>query len=220
MAVMAGFADLQDEAPEDGPFEAAPASLAAAILDAAQAATPPEPAAPTAREAVGFALLRELLDDPRPFADENHRKKAGRFVRQTLHSSEFEKAVLDPTQSAVWRLRRLTDFQRMARLSDLRPRDREEAVIELDRGGMRILWSLKLVDKVLDGDAPVENKAAALLWLIADGILPTGACARSALEPAKHLLQSEAAHMALAKSAPLRDQILELLANAEARRVA
>lgn len=218
---MAGFTDLMEEVLEDGPFEAAPGSLAAAVLEAAQAQAPAEAPPPAAaREAVGFALLRELLADPRPFADENHRKKAGRFVRQTLHSSEFEKAVLDPSQSAVWRLRRLTEFQQMARLSDLRPRDREEAVIELDRGGMRILWSLKLVDKVLEGDAPMENKAAALLWLIADGILPTGACARSALEPAKQLLQSEAAHLALAKSAPLRDQILELLANAEARRAA
>jgi hypothetical protein len=217
---MAGFADLMEEVLEDGPYEAEPGAFAAAALDAVQAPTPAEAAALPVREAVGFALLRELLDDPRPFADENHRKKAGRFVRQTLHSSEFEKAVLDPTQSAVWRLRRLTDFQRMARLSDLRPRDREEAVIELDRGGMRILWSLKLVEKVMDGEAPVENKAAALLWLIADGILPTGACARSALEPAKQLLQSEAAHLALAKSAPLRDQILDLLASAEARRVA
>ena len=217
---MAGLTDLMDEDLGEGPFEADPNSLAAAVLEAAQAPTPPAPAPAAPREAVGFALLRELLGDPRPFADENHRKKAGRFVRQTLHSSEFEKAVLDPTQSAVWRLRRLTDFQRMARQSDLRLRDREEAVIELDRGGMRILWSLKLVDKVLEGEAPVENKAAALLWLIADGILPTGACARSALEPAKQLLQSEAAHIALAKSAPLRDQILELLANAEARRVA
>lgn len=218
---MAGFSALLDEAiEEDGPFEAAPASFAAALLEAVEAPTPADPAPAAAREAVGFALLRELLGDSRPFADDNHRKKAGRFVRQTLHSSDFEKAVLDPTQSAVSRLRRLTDFQRMARLSDLRPRDREEAVIELDRGGMRILWSLKLVDKVMEGDAPVENKAAALLWLIADGILPTGACARSALEPAKQLLQSEAAHLALAKSAPLRDQILDLLANAEARRAA
>lgn len=217
---MAGFADLMEEVLEDGPYEAEPGAFAAAVLDAVQAPTPAEAAPLPVREAVGFALLRELLDDPRPFADETHRKKAGRFVRQTLHSSEFEKAVLDPTQSAVWRLRRLTDFQRMARLSDLRPRDREETVIELDRGGMRILWSLKLVDKVMDGEAPVENKAAALLWLIADGILPTGACARSALEPAKQLLQSEAAHIALAKSAPLRDQILDLLASAEARRVA
>jgi hypothetical protein len=217
---MAGFTDLMDEVLEDGPFEAAPGSIAAAVLEDAQAPRPAEAAPAVAREAVGFVLLRELLADPRPFADENHRKKAGRFVRQTLHSSEFEKAVLDPSQSAVWRLRRLTEFQQMARLSDLRPRDREEAVIELDRGGMRILWSLKLVDKVLEGDAPMENKAAALLWLIADGILPSGACARSALEPAKQLLQSEAAHQALEKSAPLRDQILALLANAEARRVA
>lgn len=216
---MAALAELTDEDLGEGPFEA-PSALAAAVLEAAQASGAPEaiPAAP--REAVGFVLLRELLDDPRPFADESHRKKAGRLVRQTLHSSEFEKAVLDPSHSAVWRLRRLTDFQRMARQSDLRPRDREEAVIELDRGGMRILWSLKLVDKVLDGDAPAENKAAALLWLIADGIMPSGACARSALEPAKQLLQSEAAHIALAKSGPLRDQILELLASAEARRVA
>ncbi len=171
-------------------------------------------------EPPGLALLRELLDDPRPFADDHHRKKAGRLVRKAMHSLEFEKAVLDPNLPAVWRLKKLSDLQRMAHTSDLRPRDREETVTELDRNGMRILWSIGLVEKLLNSPAPAENRAAALLWLISEKILPTGACARTALEPAKHLLMSDEASSALKKSPQMRDQILMLLAAAEARRAA
>ena len=49
---------------------------------------------------------------------------------------------------------------------------------------------------------------------IAEGVLPAGACAKSALEPAKQLLQTEQAHEALKKAPQMRSQILELLAAA------
>jgi hypothetical protein len=85
---------------------------------------------------------------------------------------------------------------------------------------MRILWAIGLVEKLMNSPAPAENRAAALLWLISEKILPTGACARSALEPAKQLLMTPEASDSLKKSPQMRDQILMLLAAAEARRVA
>jgi hypothetical protein len=213
---MGGWNELAEEVLEDGPFEGPrPPPMPGLGLDEAAAAAPAEPTEPP-----GFAKLRSLLDDPRPFADDHHRRKAGRFVRKALHSIEFEKAVLDPQTSPVWRLKRLSDLQRMASTSDLRAVDRQEALTELDRGGMRILWSIGLVDRVINSGAPPENRAAALLWLISEKILPTGACARSALEPAKQLLMSPEASEALKKSPQMRDQILDLLAAAEARRAA
>jgi hypothetical protein len=212
-----GRVDLAiEEVLEDGPFEADPAAFVAPPAGEAQSGL--APAAPV--EPPGFAVLRQLLDDPRPFADEHHRKKAGRFVRRALHGVDFEKAVLDPTLPVTWRLRRLTDLQHMASASDLRPRDKDETLVELDRCGMRILWAAQLVEKVLGSAAPVESRAGALLWLISEKILPSGACARAALEPAKQLLQTEEAHQTLKKSPAMREQILELLAHAEARRAA
>lgn len=206
---MGGLGQIAEEMLEESPFTASPDGVAA---EAPVRAEPVEPQS--------FVKLRELLDDPRPFADDHHRKKAARFVRKALHSIEFEKAVLDPDLPAVWRLKKLSDMQRMAATSDLRPHDREEALTELDRGGMRILWSIGLVEKLMNSPAPAENRAAALLWLISEKILPTGACARSALEPAKQLLMTPEASDALKKSPQMRDQILVLLASAEARRVA
>jgi hypothetical protein len=206
---MGGLSQIAEEMLEDGPFEAPSQDRAAGQ------GPRPEPVEPQS-----FSALRELLDDPRPFADDHHRKKAARFVRKALHSTEFEKAVLDPNLPAVWRLKKLSDLQRMAASSDMRPCDREETLTELDRGGMRILWAIGLVEKLMNSPAPAENRAAALLWLIAEKILPTGACARSALEPAKQLLMTTEASDSLKKSPQMRDQILELLVAAEARRAA
>ncbi len=173
-----------------------------------------EPAEPEAGEPPGFAALRELLGDPRPFADEASRKRGGRVVRRMIYSADFEKAALDPRVPVTLRLRALAELQRLAHASDLRERDRDEAMSELDRAGMRVLWGARVVETVLESEAPPESRAAALLWLIADGVLPTGACAKTALEPAKQLLQTEQAHEALKKAPQLRDQILDLLAAA------
>lgn len=181
---------------------------AAAMLDELASAPLEAP------EPIGFATLRDLLADTRPFADEMSRKRAGRVVRQVIYSADFEKAVLDPMTAATVRLRRLAELQKLAHASDLRPRDREESASEIDRAGMRVLWGARLVETVLESEAPPESRAAALLWLIAEGVLPAGACAKSALEPAKALLQTEQAHEALKKSPQMRDQILELLAAA------
>jgi hypothetical protein len=168
----------------------------------------------------GFARLRRLLGHTAPFQDERVRRRAGRALHQALNSQAFERAMLNPTVSAVSRLRRLTQLQQLARESDLAPRDREEAIIDLDRGGMRVLWGERIIATVIESEAPPERRAAALLKLIAQGVLPTGACAKAALEPAKSLLLTTEAHAALAGAPALRDQILALLAAAEAKRAA
>lgn len=173
-----------------------------------------DPGVAEAPDPIGFAHLRDLLADPRPFADEISRKRAGRIVRKVIYSFDFEKAVLDPQTPAAWRLRKLSGLQKLVQASDLRARDRDEAVSEIDRAGMRILWGARVVETVLESEAPPESRAAALLWLIAEGVLPAGACAKSALEPAKQLLQTEQAHEALKKAPQMRSQILELLAAA------
>jgi hypothetical protein len=173
-----------------------------------------EPGPIEALEPIGFANLREMLADPRPFADEPSRKKAGRVVRKLIYSNEFEKAVLDPLTPPTVRLRKLCELQKLAQNSDLRPRDRDEAAGEIDRAGMRVLWGARVVETVLESEAPPESRAAALMWLIAEGVLPAGACAKSALEPAKQLLLTEQAQEALKKAPQMRDQILDLLAAA------
>ena len=224
---MGGISQLLEGLIDDGPFEAAAPARPPLTDDRPYRVAPPEPieaedeaaeAAPAKNpnaEPIGFSRLRALLCDTRPFADDGNRKKAGRFVRKALHCADFEKAVLDPSTSAVWRLRQLCQLQAMAAACDLRHRDREETLVELDRAGMRILWAVRLVDTVLETRSPPENRAAALLYLIADGILPSGACAKSALEPAKQLLQTEDGMAALKNSPMVRDQILELLVAAE-----
>jgi hypothetical protein len=218
---MSALSRVMQDIVDDGPFEApAPArgleeAFAPLIepLEAPSAAEEGGTAAPG--PPIGFARLRALLSDTRPFADEANRRKAGRLVRRAVHSAEFEMAVLDGALSPVWRLRQLCELQLLVVGTDLRHREQEDLLVELDRAGMRILWSARIVQTVLDTQSPPENRAAALLFLIADGVLPSGACAKSALEPAKQLLQTEEALTALKSSPLVRHRIVELLMAAE-----
>ncbi|MGE3301524.1 MAG: hypothetical protein AB7M12_00235 [Hyphomonadaceae bacterium] len=166
-------------------------------------------------EPAGFARLRLLLKGAGDLQDELDQKKFARVVRRALHAQSFERAVLDPLVPAVVRLRRLAELQRLVRDSTMRRRDRDEAMVDLDRNGMRVMWGLRIVETVLESGAPPENRAAALLSLLARGVLPAGACAKSALEPAKRLLMTKEATTALSKSPHLRIQILDLLEAAE-----
>lgn len=220
MGHMSALSRVMQDIVDDGPFEApAPARAgleqAFAPRAAPEAPDPVEGAPEAPQPPVGFVRLRALLADTRPFADEANRRKAGRIVRRVLHSNEFEMAVLDGAMSPVWRLRQLSELQTMVVATDLRRRDQEDLLVDLDRNGMRILWSARIVQTVLDTQSPPENRAAALLFLIADGILPSGACAKSALEPAKQLLQTEEAATALKASPLVRNRIVELLVAAE-----
>ncbi len=179
--------------------------------------SPGDPLSPQmeAPDAPGFQRLQRLLLAGKGFADDVHRKRAGATARLAVLSTSFERGALNFAVPARTRLARLASLQRMVEDTDLMPVDRKEIMLELDRYGMRILWSEKIVENVLESDAPADQRAAALLTLIARGQLPSGACAKSALEPAKALLVTKEAHEALIASPQLRDQMMQLLESAQ-----
>jgi hypothetical protein len=174
-----------------------------------------DPIAP-AQEAPGFARLRRVLASAARLADDEGRKRLARTVRMALHAVAFERAALNVAVPATTRLAQLAALQKLVGETDLLARDREEAALEIDRVAVRVLWCERIVDTVLESDAKAVTRAAALLSLVARGIVPAGAAARALLEPAKALLLSDAARDALSASPVLRDQMIELLAAAEA----
>jgi hypothetical protein len=174
-----------------------------------------DPIAP-AEEAPGFARLRRVLASAVRLADDDARKRVARTVRMALHAVAFERAALNVAVAATTRLAHLAALQKLVGETDLMARDREEAALEIDRAAVRILWSERIVEIVLESDAQAVTRAAALLSLVARGIVPAGAAARALLEPAKALLDCEAARDALTASPVLREQMIDLLAAAEA----
>ena len=180
------------------------------LIDAPAEPPAPAPAAP------GFVRLARLLASARALEDDPARKRMARILRAAINSSAFERATLNSAVPPTQRLARLNALQKAAAKTDLLARDKEDAVIDLDRAACRILWAERIVETVLESDAQAVTRAAALLSLVARGIIPAGAAARTLLEPAKTLLLSPEAHFALSASPQLKTQMIDLLATAQA----
>jgi hypothetical protein len=174
------------------------------------------PAEPGAPEAPGFARLARLLGAARGLDGDVARKRMARVVRVAINSSAFERATLNGVVPPTLRLARLAALQKAVAKTDLLARDREEAIVDLDRAGCRVLWAERIVEIVIESEAQAVTRAAALLSLVARGIIPAGAAARALLEPAKSLLLSPEARFALAASPKLKTQMIDLLTAAQA----
>lgn len=176
----------------------------------------PETQQPPGGDAPGFARLARLLAGLQLLPDDVARKRVARTVRMAVNSPAFERATLNSAVPATVRLARLAALQKAVSKVDMLERDRQDMAIEIDRAACRILWAERIVETVIESDAQVLTRAAALLSLVARGIIPAGAAARALLEPAKLLLQSPEAHLAIAASPNLRRQMIELLTLAQA----
>ena len=164
----------------------------------------------------GFARLRRVLGGATKLPDDIVRKRVAGTVRMAINSSAFERATLNPVVPAIFRLARLAALQSLVGGTDLLERDRLDAQLEIDRAALRVLWSERIVETVLESGARAETRAAALLSLVARGAIPAGGASRALLDPAKALLSSKEAHEALTASPNLRTQMLDLLAAAQA----
>jgi hypothetical protein len=167
-------------------------------------------------EPPGFSRLRRVLKGAAGLDGPAEMIRHGRTVRMCVHTLAFERAVLNPLVPATVRLSQLAKLHKLVAEAELPDRVRQDVHIEIGRASMRIMWSARLVETVLESDARAVTRAAALLSLIARGVIPAGAPAAALLEPAKALLMSADAGLSLAESPKLRVQMIELLEAAEA----
>jgi hypothetical protein len=173
-------------------------------------------ATPEAEEPAGFARLRRVLMGAAGCETDVERERHARTVRMAVHTHAFERATLNNTVPATVRLSQLASLHDLIINADLPPRPRDDVLIEIGRAAQRVLWNERLVETVLEADARAVTRAAALLSLVARGVIPAGAAAKALLEPAKELLLSADAGLSLAESPKLRTQMIELLEAAEA----
>jgi hypothetical protein len=167
--------------------------------------------------AAPFARLADL------FAQATHAGAAAigkeqiMLIRRALLDPSVERAAMAGEGSAVERLSALARLHQLAASTPLAARDREDVLEDIDRLAMRLLSSERIVEGILTQDATTTTRAAALLTLLARGVLPAGAAARSVLEKAKALLTTPEAVKELRESGPMRQRILELLALSEGK---
>lgn len=171
---------------------------------------------PGVEEPPGFARLRRVLQGAAALDGPVEIDRHARTVRMCVHTTAFERAVLNPLVPATIRLGQLARLHKLVSTAELPERARHDVLIEIGRASMRIMWSARLVETVLESDARAVTRAAALLSLVARGVIPSGAPAAALLEPAKALLLSADAGLSLAESPKLRVQMIELLEAAEA----
>jgi hypothetical protein len=156
-----------------------------------------------------FLRLREALSEQ---ADPSSRDAA----RQVM-SAEFERIALSPGWPPAARLSAIAALARVARDSALPAMERATVLQELNRLALRVLWWEGLLGPGMVREAPPDVAAAALIELVAAGLMPEGPAGWMVIERAKALLRRSDVVRALRENAPRRDRLLAQLVQAEAR---
>ena len=96
------------------------------------------------------------------------------------------------------RLSRVTSLQARAKKGGFPKTDKQELVDAFDSLGLAILDATKVMDRVAGSQAPVLDRAAALLKLSTTGVLPEGRCRTDAQLRAVRMMESDEARVAAA----------------------
>lgn len=150
-------------------------------------------------------LTRDSLGDPT--------REAARHVM----SPELERVALSPGWSPQARLSAVAELARLALDSTLPLRERQVVIQELNRLALRILWWEGLLGPGMVQEAPADVTAAALIEVVAAGLMPEGPAGWMVLERAKSLLRRQDVVRALRDNAPRRERLLTQLVAAEGR---
>ena len=170
-------------------------------------------------EQVGEAFVRVGRELAISSGSENRRQSKHRAqqVRKALYDPEFERMAFDTWAPTLIRLAGIAALQTEAFNAGLLPRDRDDIAAELDRVAFRILLRTELIQRLLQHPVEPHIKVAALLELVARGILTRGRCARLALDTARELLSTPELRVLLITTPKVRRVLSERLEEAEAR---
>jgi hypothetical protein len=152
-----------------------------------------------------MTLTRDSLGDPTREA-----------ARQVM-SPEFERIALSPGWPPQARLSAIAGLAQLAQDSNLPQRERVVVIHELNRLALRVLWWEGLLGPGMVQEAPPDVAAAALIEIVAAGLIPDGPAGMMLLDRAKALLRRQDVVHALRNNTPRRDRLLTQLVTAEAR---
>ncbi|MBA4801595.1 MULTISPECIES: hypothetical protein [Euryhalocaulis] len=117
------------------------------------------------------------------------KRKLAAYIRGRLGSHQTEAEFVRGPGKPMERLAQLTALQRKAFNSGFCDEDRDEITDQLDRLGMGILETSKLIAALEKRDAPALEKAESLLRLATRNVLPQGRCQAEASARAQALLR-------------------------------
>lgn len=161
-----------------------------------QATTPPVHA-----KAMESLYAAQLEADPAAL------RRLARDVRVAVLSPDMERAALNRQRPCAQRLAELSELQRELRITNLPSRERGEISEDIDRLGLRILNSERIVAQILESPLPAAERAAALLTMLYRGMAPGETSTRLVLDHTHALLASKEGREALSASPSLRVQI-------------
>lgn len=129
--------------------------------------------------------------------EENKKKLAG-YIRAKVTANTTVSYFVRGAGSPLERLSRVTSLQARANKGGFPKSDKKELVDAFDTLGLAILDATKVMDRVAGSQAPVLDRAAALLKLSTTGVLPEGRCRTDAQLRAVRMMESDEARVAAA----------------------
>ena len=129
---------------------------------------------------------------------EENKKKLASYIRAKVTANTTVSYFVRGSGSPLERLSRVTSLQARANKGGFPKSDKKELVEAFDTLGLAILDATKVMDRVAGSQAPVLDRAAALLKLSTTGVLPEGRCRTDAQLRAVRLMESDEARVAAA----------------------
>ena len=144
---------------------------------------------------------------------ESNKAKLASYVRAKLGSNGCEAYFCRGQGQPLERLARLTRLQARARSGTFPETDKAEMAAAFDALGLKILDASKIIDRIAGSDQPALKRAAALLRLAVEGVLPEGRCRDAARSRALRLLGSTQGRSEAGRAAarPIMQHIQSLL---------
>jgi hypothetical protein len=120
-----------------------------------------------------------------------NKAKLAAYLRARLKAKPAESHFVRGPGQPFERLARLTAFQTRALKGGFPASDKTELADAFDQLGMAILAESKILSRLASGDQSALDRAAALLKLASQGVLPSGRCSQDAQARAMRLLAGE-----------------------------
>lgn len=129
---------------------------------------------------------------------EENKKKLASYIRGKVQANTTVNFFLRGAGQPLERLSQVTSLQARAMKGGFPKADKRELVEAFDTLGLAILDATKVMDRVAGSNAPVLDRAAALLKLAATGLLPEGRCRYDAQARAVRMMESDEGRVAAA----------------------
>ncbi len=135
-------------------------------------------------------IARLIAMEDNLVGDENKRRLAG-YVRQRLRTHASETWFARGPGQPLERLARLTALQQRAKKGTFAAVEKAEMSEAFDQMGLMVIREAKLFERIGQSSRPVLDRAAGLLKIAAQGVLPEGRCREDARFRAMALVTSE-----------------------------